>query len=306
MVRTKSLLDNSVTFSVQMQLVLKQLHLELSKYQVQTATLMATSINRYMTISSKLIPRREKQGAELAVDESMLSGSFHLRLEHLLLAIREPKTRDKEHVQRKYLTCLRVERVSLHHIMEQPVHLSKLPKDGFKRQFVEDRDIWVKQLYGRFLDAPTLRRNTTSVSVADLSIRAQTGRKPGAKETPAEHEIILLQTNFGKYHLPADTPVVHLEYSSFFRKAEPAAQTKSAKKRAGSAPAEPPPEDPIPPPCLYGRVHPIQVFFKQDAVMQFVRFAESCRLGSRVVGPDVSSSAYEKLSRAIANVRATR
>lgn len=297
-IRIKSLLDNAVTFSMQMQLVLSRLSVELSKFQVQIATHMVASIHRYMAISEALIPRKEKLGAALAEDESMLSGSFHLKLGQFEVSLREPRTRGKAvTVGHRYLTRLLIDRIILHHFMEQAVQLATLPDDGLRRQFIEDRDIWVKQLYGSFLDHPLLRCNTTNCSMADVSIRSQTGV---AGPTNEIKDIVLLCCNYEKYHLPAETPAVNLEYTSYFYKnPPPAGRAKVARGAMRSEPTVPPQSFPIPPPCLYGRVYPMQIFFKLDAVMQLVRFAESSRLGSHVLDAEASSATYEKLVRQI-------
>jgi hypothetical protein len=43
------------------------------------------------------------------------------------------------------------------------------------------------------------------------------------------------------------------------------------------------------------------VYLKQDAVMQFIRFAQSCRIGSHVVGAEINTAAFKALARQITN-----
>jgi acyl-CoA thioesterase FadM len=66
--------------------------------------------------------------------------------------------------------------------------------------------------------------------------------------------------------LPADTPAAHLEFTSYFRHAAAAAATAAGQHPARPGPAAfapaaamAAPPFVVPPPCLYGRINPIQV-----------------------------------------------
>ena len=201
-------------------------------------------------------------------------------------------------MRRQYLTRLTLSRLAVHHYMDQDPRHAALPTKPLQRAFAEDRDAWVKGLLGRHVDQPALRQNTTAVSLASLAVSAGLG----TVANPAD--IVLLGTHYDAYHLPADTPVAHLEFTSFFRggggggPGAGGAGVGSKPAPGGSLPA---PAFVLPPPCLVGRVHPVQVYLKQDAVMQCARFARSCRIGSIVVGAEVNTSAFQRLLRQISD-----
>jgi hypothetical protein len=176
------------------------------------------------------------------------------------------------------MTCLVLDKLAVHHYMDQATNLAVLPAKVLQRQFAEDRDLWLKSLYGRHLENDHLRQNTTSVTITDLSLRASgttssanksssssssgfatPGSALAAASPTTTADVILLRTNYEAYHLPPDTPAVHLEFSTFHRHSgviQPGAPGFVSQARPGDLGGF---VFALPPPCLFARIHPLQV-----------------------------------------------
>jgi hypothetical protein len=246
-----------------------------------------------------------KPAAALTEDTALLAGTMHVRVDEVRVTLREPKSNRaaSEAVRRQYLTCLTVSRIVLRHDMDQGAILATLPSKEDERTFTEDRHGWLTRLYGHHLENPLLRLNTTMVRVTNIVVHATAG---------GTEEVILERAGAASTALPPDTPAMQLEFTTFHRAGLPPGRTsKGAPPAMSRAPPnyqEPfrgrvgsVPEFMIPPPCFFCRVYPLRVNVKQDAVMQLIRFALACQIGSTVLGAEPSSSDFERLIREISD-----